>query len=60
VLLIKARLIVFGILNALLAAGLLAKTLDSTPAATPVRACAVLSLSIWFATAACGRLIAYF
>jgi hypothetical protein len=29
-------------------------------ALAPVRACAVLSLSIWFATAACGRLIAYF
>jgi hypothetical protein len=31
-----------------------------TVAGTAARLCAVLSLTIWFATAACGRLIAYF
>ena len=61
---IKAGLIGLGILNALLVGHLLGAALERTPAFTPmprpVRACAVLSLSIWFATAACGRLIAYF
>jgi len=61
---IKASLIGLGILNAVLAGRLLGSALDRTPAFMPlpksVRACAMLSLSIWFATAACGRLIAYF
>jgi hypothetical protein len=61
---IKASLIGLGIFNAILAGRLLGSALDQTPAFTPlpkaVRACAMLSLSIWFATAACGRLIAYF
>jgi hypothetical protein len=61
---IKLALIVLGILNALLAGRLLRKTLDHTPAFTPLPASArllgVASLLIWFATAACGRLIAYF
>ena len=50
--------------NALLAGRLLREALDETPAfatlPTQARLCAVLSLSIWFAVAACGRLIAYF
>ena len=61
---IKASLIGLGLVNALLAGRLIASALDRTPALmplpTPVRACAMLSLSIWSATAACGRLIAYF
>ena len=61
---IKLVLIGLGILNALLAGRLLRDVLDQTPAFTPLpssaRFVAVLSLLIWFATAACGRLIAYF
>jgi hypothetical protein len=61
---IKLALIVLGILNALLAGRLLREALDHTPAFTPLPGSArlhgVLSLLIWFATAACGRLIAYF
>jgi hypothetical protein len=61
---IKAALIVLGILNALLAGRLLREALDQAqafePLPTAARLCAVLSLTIWFATAACGRLIAYF
>ena len=61
---IKASLIGLGILNAVLAGRLLGPALDGTPAFAPlpkaVRACAMLSVAIWFATAACGRLIAYF
>jgi hypothetical protein len=61
---IKLALIVLGLLNALLAGRLLREALDDTPAFTPLPASARLhgavSLLIWFATAACGRLIAYF
>jgi|SRR5262245_22547111 len=61
---IKAVLIVLGILNALLAGRLLRAALDRTQALQPLPAAAklsaALSLTIWFATAACGRLIAYF
>jgi len=61
---IKLTLIALGILNALLAGRLLREALDHTPAFAPLpataRLLAVLSLLIWFATAACGRLIAYF
>ena len=61
---LKAALIVLGIGNALLAGRLLREALDETPPfatlPTQARLCAVLSLSIWFAVAACGRLIAYF
>jgi hypothetical protein len=61
---IKAALIVLGILNALLAGRLLREVLDQAqafePSPTAAGLCAVLSLTIWFATAACGRLIAYF
>jgi hypothetical protein len=61
---LKAALIVLGIGNALLAGRLLREALDATPAFAPLptqaRLCAVLSLGIWFAVAACGRLIAYF
>jgi len=61
---IKLVLIGLGILNAVLAGRLLRDALEQTPAFTPLptsaRLAAVLSLLIWFATAACGRLIAYF
>ena len=61
---IKAVLILIGILNALLAGRLLRHTLAATPPFAPLptvlRLSAGLSLSLWFAVAACGRLIAYF
>jgi len=61
---IKAALIVLGILNALLAGYLLREALEETqafePLPTAAKLSALLSLTIWFATAACGRLIAYF
>jgi hypothetical protein len=61
---IKAALIALGIANAVLAGHLLREALANTPAFGPLpkaaRVCASLSLAIWFAVAACGRLIAYF
>ena len=61
---IKLVLIALGVLNALLAGRLLREALEHTPAFTPLpgsaRLLGVVSLLIWFATAACGRLIAYF
>ena len=61
---IKTALIVLGILNALLAGYLLREALEETqafePLPTAAKLSALLSLTIWFATAACGRLIAYF
>jgi hypothetical protein len=61
---IKLGLIALGILNALWAGRLLRDALDETPALAPLptsaRLLGLLSLLIWFATAACGRLIAYF
>jgi hypothetical protein len=61
---VKAVLIAAGVLNALLVARATAEALEATPAgaALPgrVRLSAALSLAIWLAVAACGRLIAYF
>jgi hypothetical protein len=61
---IKAVLIALGILNAVLAGRLLRQALDQAQAFAPLptaaKMCAALSVTIWFATAACGRLIAYF
>ena len=61
---IKAALIGLGILNAVLAGYLLRAPLEKTqafePLPTAAKLSALLSLTIWFATAACGRLIAYF
>jgi hypothetical protein len=61
---IKAALIAFGILNALLIARATGEALEAMPAFAPlparVRLAAALSLSIWVSVAACGRLIAYF
>jgi hypothetical protein len=58
---IKTTLIVLGILNARLAGRLLRKALEQAQAfehlPTAAKWCALLSLTIWFATAACGRLI---
>jgi len=57
-------LIGLGILNALLAPRLWREALDQAqafqPLPTAAKVGAVLSVTIWFATAACGRLIAYF
>jgi hypothetical protein len=61
---IKAALIALGVLNAVLAARALASALAAAgphellPAR--VRVAAAVSLLIWLAVAACGRLIAYF
>lgn len=61
---VKAGLIAFGILNALLIAGPALATVGDTGANTalPARArlAAVLSLLTWISVATCGRLIAYF
>jgi hypothetical protein len=61
---IKAGLIALAILNALLIAGPVVSALGSagSDAVVPARAkvAAVLSLALWIAVAACGRLIAYF
>jgi hypothetical protein len=61
---VKAVLIALGVANALLVARALGPALNETPAFQPlparVRAAAVVSLAIWLAVAACGRLIAYF
>jgi hypothetical protein len=61
---IKAGLIGLGILNALLVAGPAVARMDGAglDAAVPARArlAAGMSLVIWTAVAACGRLIAYF
>ena len=61
---IKAGLIALGLLNALLLAGPALARMKGAGghAAIPARArwAAVLSLAIWLAVAACGRLIAYF
>lgn len=59
---IKAALIVVGIANALLFNLLWRKRLEHWDNAAPAlgRAQAALSLTCWLATAACGRLIAYF
>jgi hypothetical protein len=61
---VKAALIALGIVNGLLLAGpAIARMYDAGPqAAVParVRWAAGLSLAIWIAVAACGRLIAYF
>ena len=61
---VKAGLITFGILNALLIAGPALATVGDTAAdtASPARArlAAVLSLLTWISVATCGRLIAYF
>jgi len=61
---IKATLISLGLLNALLIARAVESVLDDTPAFAPlpgrIRLAAALSLAIWVAVAACGRLIAYF
>jgi hypothetical protein len=60
---VKAGLIALGILNALVIAGpAIAKMQSAGPhAGVPMRArvAAGLSLAIWIAVAACGRLIAY-
>lgn len=61
---IKAGLIALGLLNAVLLAGPALAKMNGAGAhpAIPARArwAAVLSLTIWLAVAACGRLIAYF
>jgi hypothetical protein len=61
---IKAVLIALGVANALLAGLLLREALATAPAFAPLpqaaRLSAALSLGIWMAVAACGRLIAYF
>lgn len=61
---IKASLIALGVLNALLIARAIDNVVDDAPPFTPlptrIRLAAVLSLAIWLAVAACGRLIAYF
>ena len=61
---IKVVLIALGILNALLIAGPALATIGEVPAnvslPTRARVAAGISLLIWLAVAACGRLIAYF
>ncbi len=60
---VKAGLITLAVLNALLVAGPVVSALGAAgpDAAVPARAkvAAVLSLALWIAVAACGRLIAY-
>jgi hypothetical protein len=61
---VKLVLITLGILNALLIARAVDRVMADTPALRPmptrIRAAALVSLIIWLAVAACGRLIAYF
>ena len=61
---IKALLITLGLVNAIAVGWTLGSALDATPAHAPlpgrIRLAAAVSLLLWVAVAACGRLIAYF